>query len=224
MSQPLQSVLPTDNSAPAKTLVASCLFIVFGGRGKEPSWAFQHGSEGQKSLRIRRLPLPANLQGISSSSQPLVLRIAPNTQLHLWLQCVIMEIPWWSLELTASSDGGSTVSTCCCAPCPPERLSLGIIHIYRETAMGSRLLTPIQLPLAAHPEALQVIPASPTLCPIAAGAMGRVFTPWGSLHCSLGQEEEPWNSCWGRSTEALWLPACPVSKTTPISGPLSPTV
>lgn len=33
----LQFALPADNSAPAKTLVALCLFIVFGGRGKEPS-------------------------------------------------------------------------------------------------------------------------------------------------------------------------------------------
>lgn len=37
MSQSLHFVLPTDNSAPAKTLVASCLCIMIGGRGKELS-------------------------------------------------------------------------------------------------------------------------------------------------------------------------------------------
>ena len=48
-------------------------------------------------------------------------------------------------------------------------------------ALGFRLITPVQLPLADHPQALQVISASPMPCSIAADAMGKVFTPHGGV-------------------------------------------
>lgn len=63
------------------------------------------------------------------------------------------------------------------------------IFIERETihpTSGFRLLTPVQLLLAAHPQALQVSPGSPTLCPTAAGAMGRVLTPRGPSMAGAG--------------------------------------
>lgn len=139
---------------------------------------------------------------------------------------ILMGFGTW--VLSAGSDEGQHCQHLLLWSLSPERQFPWELYIFIERqiispALGFRLFTPVQLPLAAHPQKLfwELFLPAPHCAPLPLGAWGGSLPPQGSQHGRLGQEEEPWNSCWGRSTEALQLPACCVSKTTPISGPLS---
>lgn len=86
---------------------------------------------------------------------------------------------------------GSIVSTCCCDPCPPERLSLGIIYIYREIALGSRLLTPIQLPLVPTHRLCRLFLPAPHCAPLQLGPWGGSLPPEGLCIAAWGRRKSP---------------------------------
>lgn len=89
-------------------------------------------------------------------------------------------------------------------------------------ALGFRLLTPVQLPLAEHPWALQDF-CQPHAMPRRSRVLrGGSLPPAAGVSASqAGTGERALKRLLGRSLETLQLPARCVSKTTPIAGPLS---
>lgn len=93
-----------------------------------------------------------------------------------------------------------------------------MIHIYREIDNLSCFgLQAVQLPLAAHPKALEVISASPTLCPIAAGGHGEGLYPQRGLSMAgWGRRKSPETAAGGEA-QRLYSSQAVVSAKPPLS-------